>query len=330
MARLSLNRKKVYSATALVFIGWSAGLSVLLLAIAWVFLRNQIRPVLRLARAANTFGLHNQQTWLRPQGAQEIRTAIVAFNRMQERILQHLEQRTIMLAGISHDLRTPLTRLRLQLGLLEDDLPADSRTDMLADVQDMETMVNSYLAFARGDTHEDSEAVPLAAWLEDTLSPWRKQENVHLQLPDNTLKVLMQPQAMRRAVANVVDNALQYGTAVWIDVTSGSDGTVRLSVADNGCGIPPEQYDNALKPFFRLNTARPSTQGHVGLGLAVAQQIVQQQPGGSLSLAKAAQGGLMVVVGLQNNSVTALRTLLSTHPLGSNDEIMEWKNEGRR
>jgi two-component system, OmpR family, osmolarity sensor histidine kinase EnvZ len=309
VAVLKVNRKKIFSATIFVFLAWSLGLTVLLLAIAWIFLRNQIRPILRLARAADTFGLSNNKTDVKPGGAREIRTAVHAFNRMQERILQHLEQRTVMLAGISHDVRTPLTRLRLHLDLLRDDIAPDTYDEMIVDLAEMDQMLSRYLAFARGDAGEEVQTIALSALLNDLLLPYEKRTRLYRPDVSPALLIRVQPQAIRRVFSNILENASRYGTAVWVEVVTG-DRSVAVTISDNGPGIPADRIEDALKPFYRLDASRHSEHGSVGLGLSIAQQLLQQQPNADLILEKAPQGGLRVIVSL---GVVPLTTEQSQH-----------------
>jgi two-component system osmolarity sensor histidine kinase EnvZ len=263
--------------------------SILMAIIAYVFLRNQLRPITKLAQAAEDFGKGRTVPY-RPRGAQEVRAAGRAFLDMRARIERQIEQRTLMLSGVSHDLRTPLTRLRLGLALL----PEDAETRLLQnDVADMERMVEEFLAFVRGDAMESPELTDVVALVTDVLA--RADSGAVLAgVTGGTALVALRPQAIARAVENLVSNALRYAAKVEVRLEF-MDHSLRISVDDDGPGIPAAQRDEALRPFTRLDQSRdPNRGGGVGLGLSIAADIALSH-GGALRLGTSERlGGLRV------------------------------------
>ena len=261
--------------------------SLLLTLIAFVFLRNQLRPITKLAQAAEDFGKGRTVPY-RPRGALEVRAAGRAFLDMRQRIERQIEQRTLMLSGVSHDLRTPLTRLRLGLAMMPEDPEVQA---LQADVAQMERMVDEFLAFVRGDAMEGSaptDAVALVRGIVERAGPAARLAGV-TGAPG---PVEMRPQAVARAVENLVSNACRYATRVEVRLAFEARG-LRITVEDNGPGIPPDRRDEALRPFTRLDSSRdPNRGGGVGLGLSIASDIALSH-GGSLTLsASEALGGL--------------------------------------
>lgn len=287
-----VSRKKLHSPTVSLFLLWSLGLSIVLVGVALLFLRNQIRPIVRLSRAMDAFGKGQQANLIKVGGAREVRQASTAFNRMQDRIIKHIQQRTTMLAGISHDLRTPLTRLRLQVAMLEKQLPDDSSADMKADIAEMETMIASYLSFAKGIEGEQEQPVSMNDLLAEIMNmPCANEAVIEVEISDD-LQSYGRPQALKRAIHNVFANACRHGSAVFIKAFAQGE-SIQIIIEDNGAGIPEEQYEEAFKPFHRLDAARTPGGGSVGLGLAISRDIITNS-GGSIRLGKAKQGGLKV------------------------------------
>ena len=263
--------------------------SVLMTLIAYQFLRNQLRPIKRLARAAEAFG-KGRHIIYRPTGAQEVRAAGAAFLDMRARIERQIEQRTLMLSGVSHDLRTPLTRLRLGLSMLPED--EDIRA-LLGDVADMERLVDGFLSFARGDALEEPETADVQALVRRVVeNAQRMGLEVSLGALEGAAEVRLRPAAVTRALENLVGNAVRYGKRAEVSLAV-TDRAVRITVEDAGPGIPKERRDEAVTPFTRLDDARdPNRGGGVGLGLSIAADIARSH-GGILRLGEsAALGGL--------------------------------------
>ncbi|MBE3637838.1 ATP-binding protein [Mangrovicoccus algicola] len=261
---------------------------LLMSAIAYLFLRNQLRPITRLAAAAQAFG-KGRHTAYKPSGAREVRAAGLAFLDMRDRIERQIESRTLMLSGISHDLRTPLTRMRLELGLMEESEEVEALT---RDVADMERLVNEFLAFARGDALEAPEPVDAAAMLQDFVGrASRGGQPVSLGRCDETGIVQLRPMAVARALDNLVGNAVRYGSHAWVSLEAGRQALI-LRVEDDGPGIPEAERDQAVKAFARLDPARNQNLPGVGLGLSIAADIARSH-GGQLRLgSSASHGGL--------------------------------------
>lgn len=262
---------------------------ILMTLIAYIFLRNQLRPIKRLARAAEAFG-RGQSVPYRLSGANEVRAAGGAFLNMRARIERQIEQRTMMLSGVSHDLRTPLTRMRLSLSLMED---TPDTKELLRDVQDMERMLNAFLDFARSDTLDDPEPTDPAELLRGVAEKATRAGGVVTlgALPD-PLEVPLRPLAVERAVQNLVNNALNYGKTCHVSLEV-SDKMIRFSVEDDGPGIPADQREAAMKAFNRLDQSRNQNRAPgVGLGLSIASDIARSH-GGILRLGDSADlGGL--------------------------------------
>lgn len=284
-----LNRRRMSAANPHQLIVLMIFTSVLLTVIAYFFLRRQLRPITKLARAAEEFGKGRTVDY-RPRGAQEVRAAGRAFLDMRSRIERQIEQRTLMLSGVSHDLRTPLTRMRLALSLMPEDPEVAA---LQADVAQMERMVDEFLAFVRGDAMEGSELADPVSLIEGVVQ--RSGETVRfLPVEGPPELVEMRPQAIARAVENLVANAKRFSRRVEVRLTF-LERSLRITVEDDGPGIPPERRDEALRPFTRLDASRDPNRGAgVGLGLSIASDIALSH-GGTLRLSEsAALGGLKV------------------------------------
>jgi two-component system osmolarity sensor histidine kinase EnvZ len=278
-----------------IFIAWMVGSSLLLMGVAILFLRNQVRPIERLARAAESFGKGRAVPDFKPYGATEVRRAAQAFITMRERIERHVNQRTEMLAGVSHDLKTPLTRLRLALALLPND--ADTRL-MRGDITEMEHMLDAYLAFARGEGGEESEIADLGELVRDAAAAAakaRQRDDVTVTAPSD-VAVSVKRAGLRRLLTNLIDNALKHGSEVAVTLTPGTR-IVLIAVEDNGPGIPEARREEAFRPFHRLDEGRNLQSGGSGLGLAIARDIARAH-GGDLTLGDSALGGLKAVIRL--------------------------------
>ena len=278
--------KRLNAGTFYIFLAWLVGSSLLLFAIATIFARNQVRAIRRLSVAAEAFGMGRDAGLIRPEGAIEVRNAAAAFNRMQERIRRFMQQRTEMLAGVSHDLRTPLTRLRLALAMLPqtEELRADV-AEMSADVDEMDRMIGDYLAFARGEGMEQARPTDLGAVLEDVAAGARRAgAEVKLDVPAG-LVLPLRTDALRRAVTNLVDNARRHARHIALAARRSSERAVQVTVDDDGPGIPPDRREDMFRPFAS-NAA-----GGTGLGLTIARDIVRAH-GGDILLEQSPLGGL--------------------------------------
>jgi two-component system, OmpR family, osmolarity sensor histidine kinase EnvZ len=291
---MEMTAKRLESRTTTIFILWMMGATVIFLLIAIVFLRNQIRPITRLAEAADSFGRGVDLPEFRPHGANEVRRAARAFVVMRERIKRQMRTRTEMLAGISHDLRTPLTRIKLQLAMLGE---GEAVKELSDDVQQMEHMIQEYLDFARGEGREEAIRLRLAELLDEVVMDYQRSgANVVLN-PADDAQVNIRVSAFRRMLHNVIDNALRYGTQCELEIQVTPGSYVRILIDDNGPGIPKEKRDEVFKPFNRLDPSRNMNTGGVGLGLTIARDVVLAH-GGTISLDEAPAGGLRVVVQL--------------------------------
>jgi two-component system osmolarity sensor histidine kinase EnvZ len=289
--RFVAQRGQTYASNSHIFLMWMVGTSVVLLTVAILFLRNQIRPILRLAEAADAFGKGRPvPADFRPRGAREVRQAAQAFLEMRERIRQHVDQRTTMLAGVSHDLRTVLTRFKLELALLGDGREVEA---MKADVKEMQSMLEDYLAFAKGDGGEEAAPTNVAELLEEVY-----EETQHLGTPielrlrasKGELVVPLKRQAFKRAITNLVTNAVRFGD--YVVIRAAAEGSwLRIDVDDDGPGIPAAERDNVFRPFYRLDHARNQDKTNSGLGLAIARDIARSH-GGDIALSPSSMGGL--------------------------------------
>ncbi len=284
-------RKRLYPGTILVFVVWLVGSSALLFTIAALFMRNQVRAIRRLAVAAEAFGKGRDAEPIHPEGAAEVRAAAIAFNRMQARITRFVAQRTEMLAGVSHDLRTPLTRLRLGLAVLPVSEAAKAEVaDMEADVAEMERMIAGYLAFARGEGAEAARPTDLDALLADVAERARRGFPAIDYESKGPAIVALRPDAMTRAITNLVDNATRQARHVVLAILKRDEATVEIAVDDDGPGIAPEQHETMFRPFA-------SGTGGTGLGLAITRDIVHAH-GGEVTLETSPMGGLRARIAL--------------------------------
>jgi len=293
--RFTARRALAYASNSHIFLMWMVGTSVVLLTVAILFLRNQIRPILRLAEAADEFGKGRPVPQdFRPRGAREVRQAAQAFLEMRDRIRHHVEQRTTMLAGVSHDLRTVLTRFKLELALLGD---GPEVAAMRSDVNEMQHMLEDYLAFAKGDGGEEAAPTSVGELLEEV-----NEETLHygtpieirIRQPSSDLVLPLKRQAFKRAITNLVTNATRFGAYVVIRASADKE-WLRIEVDDDGPGIPPAERDNVFRPFYRLGNGRNQDTGNTGLGLAIARDIARSH-GGDIALAESPMGGLRATV----------------------------------
>ena len=280
-------RKRLYSSTTYIFVLWMVGSSLILFAVAMVFMRNQVRPIRRLAAAADALGKGRDVPTFKLQGATEVRQAATAFNIMRERLLRQISQRTEMLAGVSHDLRTPLTRMKLQLALLKE---TPELADLKADIREMEEMVDGYLAFARGEGSEEPVSTDIGDLLSEVIDGAQRAGGDVELATNGALTVPVRPAALKRCFANLVSNAMRYGKHVMVNAARRGN-AVEITVDDDGPGIPPEQRDEVFRPFRRLEESRNIETGGVGLGLTIARDIVHGH-GGAIYLEDSPLGGL--------------------------------------
>lgn len=280
-------RKRLFSSTTYVFVLWMVGSSMLLFGVAIIFMRNQVRPIRRLAIAADAFGKRQNVDRFKPEGAHEVRQAATAFLKMKARIERQIEQRTRMLAGVSHDLRTPLTRMKLQLAMMGE---SDDIKDLTGDVSEMEHMLEGYLAFARGEGGEATTDTNLSELINDIVSGVRRK-GVEIDYHcEGQISLQVRPNAFKRCVTNLVENAARYGEQVSVRVGVRND-MIEVTVDDDGPGIPEDQHEEVFKPFFRLDQSRNIQTGGVGLGLSIVQDVVRAH-GGDIQLSKSPQNGL--------------------------------------
>ena len=292
--RIIAPKERAFAARGHVFVLWLAGATVLLTAVAVLFIRNQVRAIERLAEAADAFGRGAEAPKFKPYGAREVRQAAAAFLEMKARIQRHIEQRTVLLASVSHDLRTPLTRLKLELALAE---PSKRVEAMKRDLSEMEHMIDEYLAFARGQGAETVELTPLRDLIEEVSEGATRAGASVLVAADPALSAAVRPMALKRALSNLVMNAAVHGEHIEVAARTGPAGGVEIVVDDDGPGIPEERYEDAFKPFSRLDEARNQNQKGVGLGLAIARDVARGH-GGDVTLDKSPLGGLRAVVRL--------------------------------
>ncbi|MDC1151592.1 ATP-binding protein [Pelagibacteraceae bacterium] len=281
----------VSASSVRLFVLWTTLPSILLLIIALIFLKNQTKPLVKLAKAAERFGRGDYVNDFRASGSLEIRKAALEFDRMAKRINRHLNQRAEMLSGISHDLRTPLTRLKLQLAMLKQ---KDLSEKMSKDIDEMEKMLNDYLQFAKNQAQENTSKIDLLV----LFSSIKNQFNDAKLIIDNKDKIELEgrPIALKRSFENIIQNGLTYGNKVFVYIQKGNNKAL-ITIDDDGPGIPEEQYKNVFKPFFRLDKSRSLNQSGVGLGLAIVEDIINSH-GGSIQLGKSKLNGLQVKISL--------------------------------
>jgi two-component system, OmpR family, osmolarity sensor histidine kinase EnvZ len=291
--RVLAPRERAFATQGHIFVLWLTIATVLLTTVAILFIRNQVRAIERLAAAAEAFGRGGEDAKFKPHGAREVRQAARAFLDMRARIQRHIDQRTALLASVSHDLRTPLTRLKLALALAE---PGARTADMKRDLAEMEHMIDEYLAFARGEAGEASETVPLRPLLEAVAADARAMGATVTIAVDATLSAAARPLALRRALGNLAQNAAAHGDQVALAARAVSNG-VEITVDDDGPGIPASRREEAFTAFARLDESRNQNLKGVGLGLAIARDVARGH-GGDITLETSPMGGLRAVLRL--------------------------------
>ena len=284
-------KDKIAPSSVRVFVLWLTVPSLLLIFIALIFLKNQTRPLVKLSKAAERFGKGEIVEDLRPSGALEIRKATYEFDRMMKRINRHLAQRSEMLSGISHDLRTPLTRLKLQLAMME---KKDLAEKMSADIDEMEKMLNDYLQYAKSQAEENSTKININDMLKEILRNY--DENRCELISGETIILEGRKNLIKRCILNIIGNGFAYGDKIVIEIKKSLNRAV-ITVEDNGPGIPKSEYLNVFKPFYRIDKSRGLNKAGVGLGLAISQDIIKSH-GGNISLSESRFKGLLVKISL--------------------------------
>jgi two-component system osmolarity sensor histidine kinase EnvZ len=284
-------KKRIRTITTDLFVMWSIGSSLILLIIAAIFMHNQVKPIRRLAHAADSFGKGRDVPDFKPYGAREVRRAATAFMIMRERLKRQMQQRTEMLAGISHDLRTPLTRFKLALAMMKG---GPELEELERDVVEMEQLVDEYLAFARGEGSEQAVETNLPVLIEEVVNK-SKREGLDLSFhTKGALRVMLRPNAFKRCLGNIIGNASRFADKIDVGASRRS-GLVLVTVDDNGPGVPEENREDVFRPFFRAENASGS--GGAGLGLTIARDVIRSH-GGDIMLGDSPLGGLRVVIRL--------------------------------
>ena len=284
-------RERLTTSSARLFGLWITLPAILMITIAIIFLKNQTRPIIRLAEASEKFGKGEDLKEFRPSGALEIRKAGLEFDKMRKRIIRHLNQRSEMLSGISHDLRTPLTRIKLQLAMIKDKTLSEK---LSSDVDEMEKMLNEYLQFASTGAKEKTEMFDLSELVHNLI---KKYENPNIiQNFKNEIYYNGRKNLINRCINNLIENSLKYGKKIEVKIAKNQD-NIMISISDDGPGIPESEYENILKPFYKIDKSRSETKSSVGLGLSIASDIVRSH-GGDIKFSKSKYSGLEVSISL--------------------------------
>ena len=284
-------KERIQASSVRIFVLWITLPAFLMITIAIIFLKNQTRPITKLAEASEKFGRGEDIKEFRPSGALEIRKAGQEFDKMRNRILRHLNQRSEMLSGISHDLRTPLTRIKLQLAMIKDKNLSKKLSD---DVDEMEKMLNEYLQFARTDAKDKTEVFDLSELAENIINKYEKSDiskDFNKKIYFNGRKNLIQ-----RCISNLIENSIKYGKKTKIIIEK-KISNISISVEDDGPGIPKSEYENVIKPFYKIDKSRSESKSSVGLGLAISSDIIKSH-GGDINFSKSNLGGLKVMISL--------------------------------
>ena len=290
---VNVDKDRLYSETAFVFLLWMIFASIVLLFFSYFFMNKQLRPLKRLSIIAETFGRGLEAPELQSAGATEIRQTANAFNQMRTRIKRFLKQRTDMLAGVSHDLRTPLTRMKLQLSLLKDDT---AKKELELDINEMTAMLDSYVSFVRSEAPEPIENIDLNLFLKEIIKHIKK-ENFQINfIQKNYIKTSGRPLQLKRAFQNIIDNSIRYSTKLNIEIFINDKGCC-IILEDNGPGIPGKNYEDVFKPFFTLDPSRNKLKGESGLGLSITRDIIRSH-GGEIKLDQSSLGGLKSIIEL--------------------------------
>ena len=282
-------RDRITSSSARIFALWITVPAIIMIFISLIFLKNQTRPITNLAKVAEKFGKGEEIEEFKPSGAAEIRQAGYEFDRMRKRIIRHLNQRSEMLSGISHDLRTPLTRMKLQIAFIKDKELANKLT---GDIDEMEKMLNEYLQFTSSSFLEKNELFNLSELINTTVKRYNN-ENISTNL-STEIYINGRKNLIKRCINNLIDNAIKYGDKVNIELTKSAKNFF-IKIEDDGPGIPEKEYDNVFKPFYKIDKGRADSKSSVGLGLSIASDIIRSH-GGNIKLEKSSMNGLGVKI----------------------------------
>ena len=290
---VNVDKDRLYSESAFVFLLWMFFASFILLLLAYFFMKGQIRPLKRLSIIAETFGRGLDAPELKGSGSLEIRQTTNAFNQMRTRIKRFLKQRTDMLAAVSHDLRTPLTRMKLQLSLMPDN---QAKQELEHDIKEMTAMLNSYVSFVRGETPEPIDNIALNELIKEICKPLNSNKHQITESYKKNINTSGRPLQIKRAFQNIINNAIRYSSKIYITIDANEEECF-ISVEDNGPGIPEKNYEDVFKPFFTLDPSRNKLKGESGLGLTIARDIIRSH-GGDVKLFNSSMKGLKVLIDL--------------------------------
>ena len=282
-------RDRVTSSSARIFALWITVPALIMVFISLIFLKNQTRPITNLAKAAEKFGKGEEIEEFKPSGASEIRQAGYEFDKMRKRIIRHLNQRSEMLSGISHDLRTPLTRMKLQIAFIKE---KDLANKLSEDINEMEKMLNEYLQFTSSAYLEKNEMFNLSELIQNIIKKY-DNDNISLKVPSK-IYINGRKNLIRRCINNLIDNSIKYGDKVIVDLNKNNN-NLFLKIEDNGPGIPVKEHDNVFKPFYKIDRGRADSKSSVGLGLSIASDIIRSH-GGNIKLEKSSLNGLGVKI----------------------------------
>lgn len=290
---LTSPERRLFSSSGYVFLLWMMGVSTILMVVAILFMRNQIRPIKKLAIAADRFGKGRDVPFFKPEGAREVRQAARAFIGMRARMDKQIQQRTLMLAGVSHDLRTPLTRMKLQAEMIDD---VEEREALKSDIAEMERMIKAYLEFTKGEGNEKPERIDLRNLIERMEKSFERAGlNITLEFKGNHFELYLRPVAFERCLNNILSNAQKFAENVKITAQQNEEDII-IYIEDDGIGIDPHFYEDVFKPFYREEKSRNLKTGGVGLGLPIAQDIILAH-GGKIELERSKElGGLEVII----------------------------------
>ncbi|MGN0914473.1 MAG: ATP-binding protein, partial [Alphaproteobacteria bacterium] len=292
--KFTTTSKNIFSTSIFGFVAWMIGTSLLLFVVAALFLRIQVRSIAELAKVAEDFGKGIDNKDFKPYGSVEVRRAGIAFTKMKERIQRQITERTQMLAGVSHDLRTPLTRMKLQTAMLPD---SQDKEDFLQDISEMEKMLDGYLSFVSGEGGEKSSFVDMNEMILSIINKFRnKKALIRYTTNDQVSAIQGREQALKRAVTNVISNAFRYGKTIAVDLESNNN-KLEITIDDDGPGIPEDKREDVFKAFYRIEGSRNKETGGVGLGLSIAKDVITSH-GGKIELTDSPLGGLRVLISI--------------------------------